>query len=118
MIDVAEAYVGMRVSVEDNENAGTDGFPANGSTGTIIAIEKYDDTSVMIGVQFDLPFPEGHDCSGKSADGCGRWYYPFSDVVWHDWTQMLSPCDGEENDITESDDLLDFIGMFGEKSAG
>ena len=85
-------------------------YPATGSCGTVVSISDEND-EVIIGVQWDESFREGHDCSGASKYGHGRFYFSFSDGMLHDDVRMLEQVAAEE-EIEESGDLLGFLDGF------
>lgn len=88
-----EIRTGDRVEVikSHNENPCIGHYAPVGLKGTVVYV-KLKRLTRQIAVEFDKPFKEGHDCSGKTRDKRGQWYeyYPYSSVYWKDCLKILS----------------------------
>ena len=67
----SDVYVGLRVFVSGEGYAG---MPLlHGKEGTIVCLDDDFDDYLGVGVEFDEPFEDGHNCNGAGRDGYCRY---------------------------------------------
>ena len=67
----SDAYIGLRVFVSGYDFAGMPSL--HGKKGTIVCFDGDPEDHLGIGVEFDEPFEDGHDCNGAGHNGYCRY---------------------------------------------